>query len=190
MIHQPKKTILQFPGLWLPGSPLPGAVGFGRRCCCGEEEVCQACLNSPHPAELFLTLLGVVNGSTCTDCNEFDNTWTIAKDGEAEDRGTSCRQKYESIFTSVTTCERDEIRIQIFVIWQPPAAGASIRTIAIQLWTSLGPTGWGTSGAFLLREFGESDPFNCDTFVNLDIPNDGDSTSRCDADSATCKLNS
>ena len=63
--EQPKKTLLQFPGLWLPGSPLPGALDFARRCCCPSEG-CQGCLDD-HPTEFEVALPNLLN-SECKAC--------------------------------------------------------------------------------------------------------------------------
>lgn len=67
MIYKPKEALIQFPSLWLPGSPLPSSRGLGRRCCCG----C-SCEAVQDIEEVSLTFSGIPNNE-CTDCS-FLNT--------------------------------------------------------------------------------------------------------------------
>lgn len=82
MIPQPKKSIMRmFPTLWLPGQPLPGAMGFapGYPCCCGGGCVfCDDfCDEGTMPSQLEVTLSGVVNAAFCSDCDDLNDTWIL-----------------------------------------------------------------------------------------------------------------
>ncbi len=84
IIQQPKKTLLQFPGLWLPGSPLPGTLGFGRRCCCGE-----TCCSSPvdveccNPPNSLIVDFGVGGWSNegCNFCENIADEFILGPSG-------------------------------------------------------------------------------------------------------------
>jgi len=76
IIQQPKKTLLQFPGLWLPSSPLPGALGFARRCCCGGGSDCLRCESGTAPQQIEVVITGVTN-NFCSDCDDWNDTWIL-----------------------------------------------------------------------------------------------------------------
>ncbi len=87
IIQQPKKSLLPFPGLWLPGSPLPGAMGFARRCCCGGEGgiPCNTC-SGTTPIQMEIVVPDHANGS-CLDCIGFSGTFIL-------DQITSCLWRF------------------------------------------------------------------------------------------------
>lgn len=74
MIYKPKEALIQFPSLWLPGSPLPSSRGLARRCCCA----CNPCGSSTLPDSWSAVIDGVENspdGEYCDDpCIEGDET--------------------------------------------------------------------------------------------------------------------
>ena len=73
MIHQqPKKTLLQFPGLWLPGSSLPGALSIWPWCCCG---LCADCVGH-SPDQMQIVLANVANAN-CVACNNWNDTFIL-----------------------------------------------------------------------------------------------------------------
>jgi len=112
MIHQPKKTLLQFPGLWLPGSPLPGAMGFGRRCCCGG---CPHC-DGTSPDSLSLVFTGFIDYASCTDCDEdYAGPLVVPATGDAYEFGDWCVREYQDTFSDLGGCTNTT---QITVTWQ------------------------------------------------------------------------
>ena len=66
--YEPKKALIQFPSLWLPGSPLPSSRGLGRRCCCG-----------PPPCTQFEDNFDRSNNTNIgSDWSEEEGDWSIA----------------------------------------------------------------------------------------------------------------
>jgi len=79
IIHPLKKTLLQFPGLWLPSSPFPGALGMGGYpCCCDAAIPCNHCTTTSSQFQIVVPLhANRVPG--CATCDEYSGTFVLTQ---------------------------------------------------------------------------------------------------------------
>lgn len=79
--YKPKEALIQFPSLWLPGSPLPSSRGLGRRCCC-DGAICGHCVNGAAPTQWEVVIEDLASESdvaVCTEeaCLSLNNTYIL-----------------------------------------------------------------------------------------------------------------
>lgn len=81
MIYKPKEASIQFPSLWLPGSPLPSSRGMPGYPCCCEDECRSYCIDDNLPDEVQVTISGLTDRS-CTqeECDVLNATHILAWD--------------------------------------------------------------------------------------------------------------
>lgn len=85
MIRHPAKKMLMPFGLWLPGSPLPAALGIGGHgmgCCC----FCDPC-DGAVPEGLSVVISGIVDDE-CSDCDAFNDTYILDREIDPFEFGT------------------------------------------------------------------------------------------------------
>ncbi len=126
MIQQPKKSLLQFPGLWLPNSPLPGAMGFGRRCCCGtcepEDCNCTATTNVSSCIQIEITISGITNDE-CSDCANLNGVYLLDNSNLVQCSGLVAEWQFNF---APTICDMGKVVFQIATI-------ASTHTVWVRL---------------------------------------------------------
>lgn len=108
MIYQPKEALIQFPSLWLPGSPLPSSRGLGRRCCCGVD--CGRCNNPPESVTVDFVSGGWVDVTTCTNCEEVSGEIVVDDTSQCSPPNEIC----------IAICRRESVTcpltIQLFMV--------------------------------------------------------------------------
>ena len=164
-IHQPKKTLLQIPGLWLPGSPAPGALGFWPRCCCGEDEEaedCEHCSSGRSPLEFSVTIPAITDGS-CDECEQYQGTYTVQQRS-----GTACWWQYT---------------IPGFLCGYYPYSTVTVRISADQILVNLNP-----SGVLDLLWSADIPNDDCDTWSNISLPYVSRFYNICDATGTTASI--
>ena len=93
-LYRPKESLIQFPSLWLPGSPLPSSRGMpGYPCCCGGcgdgFDCDEFCIDGNAPAQLEVEMIGLTNES-CSDCDDLNGTYVLDCEGEATGCSFGC----------------------------------------------------------------------------------------------------
>lgn len=171
MIHQqPKKTLLQSPGLWLPDRevkhpwhlPSRSSRGFARRCCCGEEEPCSCThCSGRSPCCWQITISGIVDDA-CGDCDCLNGTFFAG----SESTGCSVSERFTPLFTSI--CGETDISVDVTF-----TGGDYKITIAI------GDNTWE-------KNYGGTKP-DCINLADESIPYLA-SSDNCDGSSSTCLL--
>lgn len=126
--YTPKEALIQFPSLWLPGSPLPSSRGLGRRCCCVED--CPNLCTGSIPQQIEVTITGVQDG-TCDECAAYWNDVFIIDlyaffrcSYLLQEAGLCDALQATTLFCVWNTQDNFEVRMSSHL---PPAGGAVFR---------------------------------------------------------------
>lgn len=152
-------------------------LGFLFRCLCCPV-VCQHCL-SVTPAELIVVVAGQANGVSST-CDVANGTWALPYGG--------CSGSNAVWFAAFP--DEDDYQCGAglpvtpsFTVQISWVSGTGTRTIRVNS-NSFGGT------TFELVETGQSEPFDCTSFVSFEVPADPPGTICCDGSAATCHITS
>lgn len=182
LIYKPKASLIQFPSLWLPGSPLPSSRGLARRCCCeGGCELCEFCSTGTGALSWEFTVSGVVDDN-CSDCasgnatypNGVNDTWIVEEFEFFAAPSFLCRWTYTLTdpFCDITT---------VHVHLRNPVVPNNFMTLDVRFTES------GLFGATVLL-YGTTftaEQISCNTIVDLPLPITSWG-SQCDPAGSTC----
>lgn len=178
MIHQqPKKTLLQFPGLWLPDRephhpwhlPSRSSRGLARRCCC--DEVCPNCGGTtPDQFEVVITGVLPFEFFDCVNCNDLNDTYILDWSENNPTTGEPDSQCHWVYFLPSRICGIDFIWI---VVDQP-----SKITVAV----------WGIPDVHLGWAYDVFDRPPCDELSDYDVAFSFWGGTGCDPVISTCRV--
>ncbi|MGD0897980.1 MAG: hypothetical protein ABR915_09085 [Thermoguttaceae bacterium] len=160
--------------------------------CCSE---CTACKDKQYPAELTVTLAGIVNPgppNDCRDCPNADGSWVLQQQGDcvAQDWPASTVMQstatYVGSFPGVDLCrcsgQQATLQIRLIIVWNYGGVRGQ-RYVEVDVVNDLGCVFIG----FSLLEQNQAEPFDCMDFSNLALSFAG-AGAMCNSPAATCSV--
>lgn len=159
---------------WSPGYP----------CCCGGGTDCTngACQGGTAPATLVVTLDGITN-DLCDACEALNDTFILSKEGEY------CNWKHiweADVCSETCHCRAGSVVLGLYVEGTAPNI-----TRSIYVYGGTVSSGFCDTARFVLQQTGQSQPWNCAAFDDLEIPPAMQTEDKCCSTSgATCHVSS
>lgn len=179
-------------GLWLPGT-MPFV--FTPNCCCGQSEICEACLNAETPTAISFTTDGItfIDSEHCASgkCAALNGTWTVdffRCNAFEYDVG---KFNYEASFSAYYGIGEDQVSAWANITWSNQnhirhlGASVSIGGQAYPCGEEPPWSPWQFGGVtYSLNEYPVTAPFNCHDISGISIPCFG--SHGCAGDGSSC----